>query len=257
MPLIHPSSIVDSDADISENVEIGPFCFIEKDVKIGKGTKLLNNVTLYNGSRLGEDNLVYPGTVISGIPQDLKYQGQYSEVFIGNNNTIRECVTISRATVEPFKTIIGNDCLLMAYSHVAHDCMLGNKCILANSVALGGHVTVEDYAICGGLVGVHQFVRIGMHCMIGAHSMVVKDVVPYSLFSGTPLKYSGINTVGLKRRSFSLETMELLKKALNLFFMSDLNVSQAIEKIITELPHTKELENLVNFVQNSKRGISK
>lgn len=257
MPLIHPTSVIDPGADISEDVEIGPFCYIEKDVRIGKGTKLLNNVSLYNGSRLGEDNLVYPGAVISGIPQDLKYKGQYSEVFIGNKNTVRECVTISRATVEPFKTVIGNDCLLMAYSHVAHDCILGNKCILANSVALGGHVVVEDYAICGGLVGVHQFVRIGMHCMIGAHSMVVKDVVPYALFSGTPLKYSGINTVGLKRRNFSQEAIDLLKKALNLFFISNLNVSQAVDKIINELPRTNELEYLIDFVQTSKRGISK
>jgi UDP-N-acetylglucosamine acyltransferase len=257
MPLIHPTSVVDPGADISDEVEIGPFCFIEKDVRIGKGTKLLNHVTLYNGSRLGENNLVYPGAVISGIPQDLKYKGQYSEVYIGNNNTIRECVTVSKATVEPFRTTIGDDCLLMAYSHVAHDCVLGNKCILANSVALGGHVTIGDFAICGGLVGVHQFVKIGMHSMIGAHSMVVKDVVPYALFSGDPLKYSGLNTVGLKRREFSLDTMELLKKALNLIFNSDLNVSQAIEKITNDLPHTAELENLVNFVQNSKRGISK
>ena len=257
MPLIHPTSVIDPGADISEDVEIGPFCYIEKDVRIGKRTKLLNNVSLYNGSRLGEDNLVYPGAVISGIPQDLKYKGQYSEVFIGNKNTVRECVTISRATVEPFKTVIGNDCLLMAYSHVAHDCILGNKCILANSVALGGHVVVEDYAICGGLVGVHQFVRIGMHCMIGAHSMVVKDVVPYALFSGTPLKYSGINTVGLKRRNFSQEAIDLLKKALNLFFISNLNVSQAVDKIINELPRTNELEYLIDFVQTSKRGISK
>ena len=257
MPLIHPTSVIEPEAEIADDVEIGPFCFIEKDVKIGKGTRLLNHVTLYNGSRLGENNLVYPGAVIAGIPQDLKYKGQYSEVFIGNDNTIRECVTISRATVEPFKTILGNDCLLMANSHVAHDCVLGNKCILANSAALGGHVTLGDYAICGGLVGVHQFVKIGMHCMIGAHSMVVKDVVPYALFSGDPLKYSGINAVGLKRRNFSLETIEFLKKALNLIFMSDLNVSQAVEKIVNELPHTEELENLIHFIQNSTRGISK
>ncbi len=257
MPLIHPTSMVDPKADISDDVEIGPFCYIEKDVKIGKGTKLLNHVTLYNGSRLGEDNIVYPGAVISGVPQDLKYKGEYTEVFIGNKNTIRECVTISRATEASFKTVIGNNCLFMANSHVAHDCILGNNCILANSAALGGHVTLGDFAICGGLVGVHQFVKIGMHSMIGAHSMVVKDVVPYALFSGDPLKYSGINTVGLKRRKFSPETMELLKKALYLIFISDLNVSQAVEKIVNELPHTNELENLVNFVQNSKRGISK
>ena len=257
MPLIHHTSVVDPGSEISEEVEIGPFCFVEKDVKIGRGTKLLDHVTIYNGARLGEENIVYPGAVISGIPQDLKFKGEYSEVYIGNKNTIRECVTISRATEASFKTVIGNNCLLMAYSHVAHDCSIGNNCILANSAALGGHVTIEDYGICGGLVGVHQFVKLGMHCMIGAHSMVVKDVVPYSLFSGDPLKYSGVNRVDLKRRDFSLDDIELLKKALNLFFNSNLNVSQAIEKIVNELPHTKELENLLYFVRNSKRGISK
>jgi UDP-N-acetylglucosamine acyltransferase len=257
MPSIHHTSIVDPKAEISEDAEIGPFCLIEGDVKIGRGTRLLNHVTVYNGARLGKENLVYPGAVISGIPQDLKYAGQYSEIFIGDNNTIRECVTISRATVEPYKTAIGNNCLLMAYSHVAHDCVLGNNCILANSVALGGHVTIGDYAICGGLVGIHQFVRIGKHCMVGAHSMVVKDVVPFSLFSGYPLKYSGVNTVGLKRRNFSYESMELLKKALNYLFNSNLNVSQALEKISEELPETDELVHLIDFVNSSKRGISK
>ena len=257
MPSIHPTSIVDPKAEISEDVNIGPFCLVEEDVKIGKGTKLLNHVTLYNGTRLGEDNIVFPGAVISGIPQDLKFSGQYSEVIIGNNNKIRECVTVSRATIEPYRTFIGNNCLLMAYSHVAHDCVLGDNCILANSVALGGHVKIGDYAILGGLVGVHQFVGIGKHSMVGAHSMVVKDVLPFTLFSGDPLKYSGLNSIGLKRRNFSFESIELLKKALNLLFNSNLNVSQATEKIIKELPQTDELKNLVDFIKSSKRGISK
>ncbi len=257
MPSIHHTSVVDPRAEISEDVEIGPFCFVEGDVKVGKGTRLLNHVTIYNGARIGEDNVIFPGAVISGIPQDLKFGGQYSEVVIGNKNTIRECVTISRATVEPFKTGIGNNCLLMAYSHVAHDCFLGDYCILANSVALGGHVIVDDYAICGGLVGIHQFVKIGKHSMIGAHSMVVKDVIPFSLFSGDPLKYSGLNTTGLKRRNFSPDSIEFLKKAFNILFKCKLNVSQAVEKIRNELPQTEELKNLVNFIKNSKRGISK
>ena len=145
----------------------------------------------------------------------------------------------------------------MAYSHVAHDCVLGDNCILANSVALGGHVKIGDYAILGGLVGVHQFVGIGKHSMVGAHSMVVKDVLPFTLFSGDPLKYSGLNSIGLKRRNFSFESIELLKKALNLLFNSNLNVSQATEKIIKELPQTDELKNLVDFIKSSKRGISK
>jgi UDP-N-acetylglucosamine acyltransferase len=257
MPVIHHTSIVAPGADISDNVEIGPFCLIEEDVKIGKGTKLLNHVTIYNGARLGEGNIIYPGAVIAGIPQDLKFKGEYSEVFIGNKNTIRECVTVSRATIEPYRTSIGDNCLLMAYSHVAHDCALGDNCILANSVALGGHVKIEDYVVCGGLVGVHQFVKLGKHSMIGAHSMVVKDVVPFALFSGDPLKYSGINTVGLKRRNFSQEKIELIRKALNLLFSSNFNVSQAVEKIINEFPGTDELDSLINFVKSSSRGIAK
>jgi UDP-N-acetylglucosamine acyltransferase len=257
MPSIHQTAIVDPAAKISEGAEIGPFCLIEGDVEIGMGTRLLNHVTVYNGARLGENNIVYPGAVISAIPQDLKYSGHYSEVFIGSGNTIRECVTISRATEPPYKTIIGNDCLFMAYSHVAHDCRVGDHCILANSVALAGHVFVEDYVICGGLVGVHQFVRIGRHSMVGAHSMVVKDVVPFALFSGDPLKYSGLNSVGLKRRNFSGERIELLKKALQYLFTSNLNVSQAVDKISKEIPENEDLDHLIKFIEQSKRGISK
>jgi UDP-N-acetylglucosamine acyltransferase len=257
MPKIHITSIVDSKAEIADDVEIGPFCLIEADVKIGSGTKIFNHVTINNGARLGEGNTVYPGAVISAIPQDLKYSGEYSEVFIGNNNTIRECVTISKATGESHKTIIGDSCLFMAYSHVAHDCTLGSNCILANSVALAGHVYIEDYVTCGGLVGIHQFVKIGKHTMLGAHSMVVKDVVPFALFSGDPLKYGGLNTTGLKRRNFSCEAIDLLKIAFGYIFNSGLNVSQAKEKIINELSATEELKHLVDFISTSKRGISK
>jgi len=257
MPKIHPTSIVNPKAEISDDTEIGPFCLIEEDVRIGKGTKILDHVTIYNGARLGENNTIFPGAVISAVPQDLKFGGEYTEAFIGNNNTIRECVTISRATAGTYKTIVGSNCLLMAYSHVAHDCRVGDNCILANSVALAGHVHIEDYAILGGLVGVHQFVNIGKHCMIGAHSMVVKDVPPFSLFSGNPLEYNGLNVKGLRRRNFSNESIELLKKAYNFIFDSSLNVTQAVELICKELPGTDEINYLVNFINSSSRGITR
>jgi len=257
MRKIHPSSIIDSKAEIDDDVEIGPFCVVQEDVRIGKGTRLLNNVSLFNGARLGEKNILYPGASISTAPQDLKYAGEYTEVFIGNNNSFRECVTVSRATSDTKETVIGNNCLLMAYSHVAHDCILENNCILANSVALAGHVTLEDYVILGGIVGVHQFVRIGKHSMIGAHSMVVKDVPPFSLFSGNPLEYNGLNVKGLRRRNFSDEVIESLKKAYSLIFNSNLNTTQALEKIQSEVPQCEEVNHLITFIKESKRGISK
>lgn len=257
MPKIHPSSIVSPKAEINDDVHIGPFCIIEEDVKIDSGTILLNNVNVYKGARIGKNNIFYSGAAISTTPQDLKFINEYSEVFIGDNNIIRECVTISRGTAAAFKTIIGNNCLFMAYSHVAHDCIVGDFCILANSVALAGHVEIEDFAICGGLVGVHQFVKIGKHAMIGAHSMVVKDIPPFALFSGNPIKYGGLNITGLKRRNFSAGSIELLKKGSNIIFNSELNVTQAVNKICEEFPENEELKYLVNFIRNSKRGIAR
>lgn len=257
MPKIHPSSVVSSKAEINDDVQIGPFCIIEEDVKIDNGTILLNNVSVYNGARIGKNNIIYSGAAISTIPQDLKFINEYSEAFIGDNNTIRESVTISRGTAAANKTIVGNNCLFMAYSHVAHDCLVGDYCILANSVALAGHVHIEDYAICGGLVGVHQFVKIGKHAMIGAHSMVVKDIPPFSLFSGNPIKFGGLNITGLKRRNFSNETIEQLKKVSTIIFNSDLNVTQAVNKICQEFPESEEVKYFVNFIKSSKRGIAR
>jgi UDP-N-acetylglucosamine acyltransferase len=200
--------------------------------------------------------MIFPGAVISAIPQDLKFDGEETVVMIGDNNTIRECVTINRGTEQSGKTVVGNNCLLMAYSHVAHDCVLENKCIIANSVALGGHVILEENVIVGGLAGVHQFVRIGRHCMIGAHSMLVKDVPPYTLFSGDPLEYKGLNITGLKRRGFSESTIEQIKAAYTIIYNSALNVSQSIEKL-NELEQTEETRNIIQFISSSKRGIAK
>lgn len=257
MSKIHPSAIISNKTEIASSVEIGPFTIIEANVVIGEGTKIYNNVTIKSGARIGKNNSIYQGSVISAIPQDLKFAGEYTELFIGDNNVIREFVTISRGTKEKFKTVIGDDCLFMANSHAGHDCVIGSHCIFANSVALGGHVEVEDYVRLGGLVGVHQFVKIGAYAMIGAHSMVVKDVSPYSLFSGNPMEFEGLNVVGLRRAGFDDETIENLKQSFKFLYSSGLNVSQALEKIKEELNQTDEIMHLINFIESSSRGITK
>ncbi len=257
MPEIHPTSIVSKDAQIADDVVIGPFCIVEGDVKIDSGTKLLSHVVVYDGARIGKNNKIFPGAVIAAVPQDLKFNNEYTEVFIGDNNTIREAVTISRATAATKKTLVGNNCLLMAYVHVAHDCVVGNNCILANSVELAGHVYVEDYVIIGGLTGIHQFTSIGQHSMIGACSKIVKDIPPYTLFSGNPINYEGLNIIGLRRRGFSSESINSLKEAYNILYSPFYNTTQAIEKIKIEVKQTNEVKNLLTFIEKSRRGISK
>lgn len=257
MPAIHPTSIVSKEAQIADDVVIGPFCIVEGDVKIDSGTKLLSHVVIYNGARIGKNNKIFPGAVIAAVPQDLKFNNEYTEVFIGDNNTIREAVTISRATAATKKTVVGSNCLLMAYVHIAHDCVVGDNCILANSVQLAGHVHVEDYVIIGGLTGIHQFTTIGQHSMIGACSKIVKDIPPYTLFSGNPIMYEGLNRIGLKRRGFSSDAINSLKEAYNILYSPFYNTSQALEKIKAEVKQTQEVKNLLDFIEKSQRGISK
>ena|ERR1035437_579269 len=257
MTKIHPTSIISPKAEIDVDVEVGPFCVIDADVKIMKGCKLYNNISIFNGARIGENNIFFPGTVISALPQDIKFDGGFSEVFIGNNNTFREFVSINRGTHATNKTIIGNNCLFMANSHVGHDSRVGNNCIIANSTALGGHVHLEDFVILGGLVGVHQFVSVGKHSMVGALSMVAKDVPPYTLFSGNPLDYEGLNVIGLRRRGFSSESINLLKTIYSLLYRSGLNVSQAVNKIKNEFKLENEVAEVINFIEKSRRGLSK
>lgn len=257
MPHIHPTSIVSKEAQIADDVIIGPFCIVEGDVKIDSGTKLFSHVVVYDGARIGKNNNIFPGAVISAVPQDLKYNNEYTEVYIGDNNTIREAVTISRATLSTKKTVVGNNCLLMAYVHVAHDCVIGNNCILANAVELAGHVQLEDFVIIGGITGVHQFATIGQHAMVGACSKVVKDIPPYTLFSGNPIKYEGLNRIGLKRRGFSVEAIKSLKEAYTILYSPFFNTTQAVEKIKAEINLTNEVKNLLAFIEKSRRGISK
>lgn len=257
MNKIHPTAIVHSGANISPDVEIGAYSIIEEGVEIGKGTKIFNHVTINRGAKIGENNKIYPHAVIAAFPQDLKFTGEYTECIIGDGNIIRECVTISRATTENHKTMIGNNCLFMAYSHAAHDNIIGNNCIFANSVALAGHVEIQDYAILGGLVGVHQFVKIGKYTMIGAHSMIVKDVPPFTLFSGNPCHFEGLNNIGLRRRGFNDESIEILKKVFKIIYSSGLNVSQAISKVKEAIQNNDDVNYLIDFIETSKRGITK
>jgi UDP-N-acetylglucosamine acyltransferase len=239
-------------------VEVGPFSVIEGNVKIGSGTKILNNVTIYGFTEIGQDNNIFSAAVIGSPSQDLKYKGEDSRLYIGSNNTIREFVTINPGTHQGNSTHIGDNNLFMAYSHIAHDCQVGNRCIFANNATLAGHVQVEDEVVIGGLSAVHQFVRIGTLAIIGGCSKVVQDVVPYSTCDGHPAKVYGINYVGLKRANASREAMHQLKTAIKILFHSGLSSSHAIEEIKKEFVNlSSELSHLIDFLNKSQRGVSR
>ena len=252
-----PLSYVDAGANIARNVVIEPFVTIEKNVTIGSGTWIGSNVTIMEGATIGKNCRIFPGAVISAIPQDLKFGGEESEVIIGDNTTIRECVTINRGTKITGKTIIGNDCLLMAYCHIAHDCYIGNNCVIVNSVALGGHITIGDWVIIGGLSAVHQFVHIGDHAMISGGALVRKDVPPFVKAAREPLSFVGINSIGLRRRGFKDEKIQEIQNIYRILFQSNKNTTQAIAKIEAELPVSPERDTILSFIQNSGRGIMK
>ena len=255
--MIQPLSYVHPDAKIANNVVIDPFVTIAKNVEIGKGTWIGSNVTIMEGARIGENCRIFPGAVISAIPQDLKFEGEKSLAIIGNNTTIRECATINRGTSVTGKTEVGENCLIMAYSHIAHDCKIGNNCIIVNSVALGGHVTIGDYAIIGGLSAVHQFASIGKHAMISGGSLVRKDVPPYIKAAREPLSFVGINSIGLRRRGFKDEKIQEIQNIYRVLFQSNKNTTQALLKIETEINASPERDEIISFIQNSGRGIMK
>jgi UDP-N-acetylglucosamine acyltransferase len=255
--MIQPLSYVNPNAKISDNVVIDPFVTIAKNVEIGKGTWIGSNVTIMEGARIGENCKIFPGAVISGVPQDLKFDGEKSLTIIGDNCTIRECATINRGTSATGKTIIGDNCLIMAYAHVAHDCKIGNHCIIVNSVALAGHVTMGDYAIIGGLSAVHQFVSIGKHAMVSGGCLIRKDVPPYVKAGREPLSFVGINSIGLRRRGFSSEKINDIQGIFRILYQNNNNNTQAILKIETEINATPERDEIISFVQNSGRGIMK
>ena len=248
---------VHSNARIGTNVIIESFATIQADVEIGDGTWIGPGAVIMDGSRIGKNCKIFPGAIIGGIPQDLKFQGEITTAEIGDNTTIRECVTVNRGTKARMKTVIGSNCLLMAYVHIGHDCQLGNYCILANSVGLAGEVEVGDWAIVGAMSGVHQFVRIGKHVMISGMSKVAKDVPHYIKAGRDPLSYAGINSIGLKRRNFSSEKIEEIKEYYRYVYLKGYNRSAALEVIEKEFSETPERIEILQFIRSSKRGIIK
>ncbi len=250
-----PLAYIHPEAKIAENVVVDPFTTIDKDVEIGEGTHVGSNVTIMSGVRIGKNCKIYPGAVIGAAPQDLKYRGEYTTVEIGDNTTIRECATINRGTTARGRTIVGKNCLIMAYVHVAHDCIVGNNVILVNSTQLAGEVTIEDWAILGGTTAVHQFVKIGKHCMISGGSLVRKDVPPYTKAGREPLSYVGVNSVGLRRREFSNDKIREIQDIYRYIYQKDLNTAQALEVIEAEFPASAERDEVLMFVRGSERGI--
>lgn len=252
-----PLAYVHPQAKIARNVVIEPFATIHKNVEIDEGTWIGSNVTIMEGARIGKNCRIFPGAVISAIPQDLKFDGEETTVEIGDNTTIREFVTVNRGTKESNKTVVGRNCLLMAYVHVAHDCVIGNNCILANAVNLAGHINIGDFAIVGGLSAVHQFVNIGSHVMISGGSLIRKDVPPYTKAARDPLSFVGINSIGLRRRGFTSEKINEIQDIYRIIYLRNLNVSQAIAYIETEMPATPERDEIISFISASQRGIMK
>ncbi len=248
---IHPN------AQIGENVSIDPFTVIHDDVVIGDGTHVMSNVTVFSSSRIGKNCKIFPGAVIGAVPQDLKYKGEYTLAEIGDNTTIRECVTIHRGTTDKNTTKVGNNCLIMAYAHVAHDCIVGNHVILANSVQLAGHVTVDDYAIIGGMSAAHQFTHVGRHTYIAGMSAIRKDVPPFVKAAREPLSYVGINNVGLSRRGYNKQTIEEIFKLYHILFVEKHIVSKAVELIESTLPVTEARDEILDFIKKSEIGIIK
>ena len=248
---IHPQS------KIAKNVVIEPFVTIEKNVEIGEGTWIGPNVTIMEGSRIGKNCRVFPGAVIGAIPQDLKFNGEESLAIIGDNVTIRECVTVNRGTEDRHKTVVGDNVLLMAYVHIAHDCSVGNNAILANSTNLGGHVDIDEFAILGGGTLVHQFCHIGKHAMISGGALINKDIPPYVKAGRDPISYIGINSIGLRRRNFKPEKIQEIQELYRIIYLRGMNNTKAVNFIEAEVKASKERDEIISFIQDSKRGIMK
>ncbi|MFH1005982.1 MAG: acyl-ACP--UDP-N-acetylglucosamine O-acyltransferase [Candidatus Latescibacterota bacterium] len=255
MTQVHDLAIVSSKAQLDEGVSVGPFSIVEDGVVIGADTQIASHVLVASGTTLGKECVLHHGAVVGTVPQDLKFRGEETTMEVGDRTVIREFATLNRGTEDQWKTVVGSDCLIMAYAHVAHDCVVGDHVILANSVALSGHVTIEDFAILGGFAKVHQFTRVGRHSFVGASFRVTMDVVPYIKVAGEPLKPLGLNTLGLKRRGFTPEGLAVLERAFRLLFRSGLNTSQALARMREELEPTEEVTSLIRFIEESARGI--
>lgn len=252
-----PLAYVHPGAKIAKNVVIEPFTTIHNNVTIGEGTWIGSNVTIMEGARIGKNCNIYPGAVISAIPQDLKYKGEETTVHIGNNTTIRECATINKGTEDRMKTVIGNHCLIMAYSHIAHDCLVGDGCIFSNNSTLAGHVTIGENVVLAGMVAVHQFVSVGRHAFVTGGSLVRKDVPPFVKAAREPLSYVGINSVGLRRRGFESGKIREIQNIYRILYQNNYNNSQAAEIIEAEMEATPERDEILQFIRDSQRGIMK
>ncbi|HEY5509303.1 MAG TPA: acyl-ACP--UDP-N-acetylglucosamine O-acyltransferase [Paludibacter sp.] len=252
-----PLAYVHPDAKISPTVVIEPFVTIDKNVVIGDGTRIGSNVTILEGVRIGKNCTIFPGAVIGAVPQDLKFKGEDTLVVIGDNTTIREYVTINRGTAAKGKTVVGDNCLIMAYCHIAHDCIVGNNIIMGNATQLAGEVVIADYAILSAAILVHQFSHIGSHVMIQGGSKINKDVPPFVTAGRDPISYAGINSIGLRRRGFTNEQIRDIQDVYRYLYQSGMNTSHAVERIQAELPATKERDEILLFVKNSPRGIIK
>ncbi|PKA84104.1 acyl-[acyl-carrier-protein]--UDP-N-acetylglucosamine O-acyltransferase [Ulvibacter sp. MAR_2010_11] len=252
-----PLAYVHPGAKIAKNVVIEPFTTIHNNVIIGEGTWIGSNVTIMEGARIGKNCNIFPGAVISAIPQDLKFQDEETTAEIGDNTTIREYVTVNRGTVDRGKTVIGKNCLIMAYCHIAHDCFVGDNCIFSNNSTLAGHITVGDYVILAGMTAVHQFCMIGNHAFVTGGSLVRKDVPPYVKAAREPLSYVGINSIGLRRRGFSPEKIREIQNIFRILYQKNYNNTQAAEIIEAEMEATPERDEILQFIKNSKRGIMK
>ncbi len=253
--MIHPLTYIHPDARIAPNVKIDPFTTVHKNVEIGEGTWIGSNVTIMEGARIGKNCRIFPSTIISAIPQDLKFKGEDTLTVIGDNCTIRECVTINRGTADRNKTSIGNNCLIMAYSHIAHDCEIGDNCIFSNNTTLAGHIIVGDNVVLAGLTAVQQFVRIGSYAFITGGSLVRKDVPPFVKAAREPLSYAGVNSVGLKRRGFSLEQINHILDIYRILYVRGYNVSKAMNIIEAEIPVSDERDEIITFIRDTGRGI--
>ncbi len=258
MPRIHPSAIVSKEAEIGNDTIIGPFVVIEGKVKIGRSCIIGPNVHITGNVEIGENCKIFTGAAIGNEPQDLKYKGERSFLKIGKNNTIREFVTINSATGENQYTLLGDNNLLMAYVHVAHNCIVGNNCIIANGATIAGHVFIDDYSIIGGLVGIHQFSRVGKHSITGGCSKITKDIIPFVMADGHPARPYGINTIGLRRRGFSDEKISLIEEAYKILFRRNFTIKQAIELLENKYGDIPEIQEIISFIRSSsERGISR
>lgn len=253
---IHPTAIVDPNASLGPGVQIGPWAMIGPNVRIGAGTQVGPSAMVERNTTIGEDCRIHKGAVLGTDPQDLKFREEETELFVGDRTVVREYATLNRGTSASGRTVVGNDCLLMAYTHVAHDCLLGDHVILSNAVNMAGHVELQDWVIVGGLTPIHQFVKVGAHAFVGGGSRLSQDVPPFCRVAGSPAKLYGLNSVGLERRGFPQEARSELKQAYRIMFQSQLNISQGLQRAREELDPGDAVETFLSFIERSERGIT-